>query len=203
MWYFTSLFLLIRFHWFSRSVDYLVPLLVSVVMAIWVLALASVFLWCVRHRRKQSSSPTAINPAAPYSTGSTEDNTVNNAREQLNQIKNHIEKNASNGSLPGKELLCDDKNSVNAKIRTHFSESTRQAQEDSSKRLQKVRFPHQPAYMLVDRDDSLSPNGTDVRNPHWTNKRDNRDLESQHRAPDSQPRDLDAQHSLHKMEYIV
>lgn len=181
----------------------MVPLLVSIGTAIWVLALASVFLWCVRHRRKQSSSPTAINPAAPYSTGSTEDNTVNNAREQLNQIKNHIEKNASNSSLPGKDLHCDDKNSVNAKIRTHFSESTRLAQEDSSKRLQKVRFPRQPAYMLVDRDDRLSSNGTDVRNPHWTNKRDNRDLESQHRAPDSQPRDLDTQHSLHKMEYIV
>uniref|UniRef100_A0A671SDD0 Delta-like protein n=1 Tax=Sinocyclocheilus anshuiensis TaxID=1608454 RepID=A0A671SDD0_9TELE len=176
----------------NPNVDYLVPLLVSIVMAIWVLALAWVFLWCVRHRRKQSSSPTAINPATPYSRGNAEDNTVNNAREQVNHIKNHIEKNASNGSLPGKELHCDDKNSVNAKIRTGFSESARLAQEDSNKHLQKARFPHQSAYMLVDRDDRLSANGTDVKNPHWTNKRDNRDLE-----------DLDAQQSLHKMEYIV
>uniref|UniRef100_A0A672LV85 Protein jagged-1 n=1 Tax=Sinocyclocheilus grahami TaxID=75366 RepID=A0A672LV85_SINGR len=187
----------------NPNVDYLMPLLVSIVTAIWVLALAWVFLWCVRHRRKQSSSPTTINPATPYSTGNAEDNTVNNAREQLNHIKNHIEKNASNGSLPGKELHCDDKNSVNAKIRTGFSESARLAQEDSNKRLQKACFPRQSAYMLVDRDDRLSANGTDVKNPHWTNKRDNRDLESQHRAPDSQQRDLDAQQSLHKIEYIV
>ncbi|XP_051559157.1 protein jagged-1a isoform X2 [Myxocyprinus asiaticus] len=185
--------------------DYLVPLLVSIVTAIWVLALASVFLWCIRHRRKQSSSPTPINPATPFSMGTTEENTVNNAREQLNQIKNHIEKNASNGSLPGKEHHCEDKNTVNAKIRTHFSESARLGDEDSNsnKRLQKARFPHQPAYMLVDRDDRLSSNGTDVKNPHWANKRDNRDLESQHRVPDSQHRDLETQHSLHKMDYIV
>lgn len=181
----------------------MVPLLVSIVTAFWVLALASVFLWCVRHRRKQSSSPTAINPATPFSTGSAEEITVNNAREQLNQIKNHIEKNASNTSLPGKELHCDDKNTVNAKIRTHFSESARLVQDDSNKRLQKARFPRQPAYMLVDRDDRLSSSSTDGKNPHWTNKRDNRDLESQHRAPDSQQRDLDTQHSLHKMEFIV
>ncbi|XP_057188255.1 protein jagged-1a isoform X1 [Triplophysa rosa] len=186
----------------NPNVDYLVPLLVSIVTAVWVLALASVFLWCVRHRRKQSSSPTAINPAATFSTGTTEDNTVNNAREHLNQIKNHIVKNASNSSLPGKEH-CDDKNKVKAKIKTHYSESHRLAEDipNSSKRLQKTRFP--PAYMLVDRDDRLSSNCTDAKHPHWTNKRDNRDLESQHRVPDSQHRDLETQHSLRKMEYIV
>lgn len=189
----------------NPNVDYLVPLLVSIVTAIWFLALASVFLWCMRHRRKRSSSPTPINPAATFSMGTTEDNTVNNAREHLNQIKNHIEKNASNSSLPGKEHHCDDKNTVNAKIRTQFSESARLAEDDqnSSKHLQKARFPRQPAYMLVDRDDRMSSNGTDGKHSHWTNKRDNRDLESQHRVPDSQHRDLETQHSSHKMEYIV
>ncbi|XP_030635392.1 protein jagged-1a isoform X2 [Chanos chanos] len=171
--------------------DYLVPLLVSVVIVIWVLALASVFLWCVKHRRKQSSHPgnASINTGTALTTASAEENNaVNNAREQLNKIKNPIEKNTPNG-LPVKDHH-DDKNAINAKIRTHIAEPANLSEdEDSDKRLQKARFPRQAAYTLVDREDR-SPNGTLVsKNPNWTNKRDNRDLESQQ--------------SLHRMEYIV
>ncbi|XP_063055673.1 protein jagged-1a isoform X2 [Engraulis encrasicolus] len=246
--------------------DYLVPLLVSVVIVIWVLVLSSAFLWCVRRRRKQSSHAGHGSPANPVSSSgsgssassslamSEENNAVNNAREQLHQIRNPIEKNANANALaiavaaatasgaalpPGKDPLGNgssgngnshDKNTAakNAqqKIRTSHASSkphhhlANEPAADLSddeespspvatgdKRLQKARFPLQPAYTLVDREEK-SANGVATnananansataaasavaanKHAHWTSKRDNRDLESQQ--------------SLNRMEYIV
>uniref|UniRef100_A0AAY4ARE6 Delta-like protein n=1 Tax=Denticeps clupeoides TaxID=299321 RepID=A0AAY4ARE6_9TELE len=174
----------------NPTADYLVPLLVSVVIVIWVLALASAFLWCVHRRRKQSShgSGSPVNQSAAASLSGTmaeENNAVNNAREQLHQIRNPIEKNAA----PHGKDHHEDKNAVNAKIRTNKSDPGHHSEdEESDKRVQKARFPRQPAYSLVDREEK-SPNGTSSKHAHWTSKRDNRDLESQQ--------------SLNRMEYIV
>uniref|UniRef100_W5LHF9 Delta-like protein n=1 Tax=Astyanax mexicanus TaxID=7994 RepID=W5LHF9_ASTMX len=176
----------------SSQNDYLVPVLVSVVTVIWVMALVSVLLWCVRRRRKQNASATATGHASQSTPASAEENNaVNNAREHLNQIKNHIEKNQASNGNDGK-LHGDDKNSVSAKIRTHFTSepSAGQSDEDADtdKRLHKARFPRQPAYTLVDREERPCWNGNAGK--HWSNKRDNRDLEQ-------------SQNSLHRMEYIV
>ncbi|XP_067115231.1 protein jagged-1b-like isoform X2 [Osmerus mordax] len=172
--------------------DYLVPLLVSLMIVIWVLVVASAMLWCLKRRRKQSTH-TGVNTQAMPVTAE-DNNAVNNVREQLNQIKNPIEKNTP-GSLPsGKDQhhhphFFEDKNSVNAKIRTNNSDvGTHSEDEESEKRLQKARFPRQPAYTLVDREDR-SLQHTSGKHPNWTNKKDNRDLES-------------AQ-SLNRLEYIV
>ncbi|KAG9262634.1 protein jagged-1a [Astyanax mexicanus] len=176
----------------SSQNDYLVPVLVSVVTVIWVMALVSVLLWCVRRRRKQNANATATGHASQSTPASAEENNaVNNAREHLNQIKNHIEKNQASNGNDGK-LHGDDKNSVSAKIRTHFTSepSAGQSDEDADtdKRLHKARFPRQPAYTLVDREERPCLNGNAGK--HWSNKRDNRDLEQ-------------SQNSLHRMEYIV
>lgn len=152
---------------------------------------------------------------------SEENNAVNNAREQLHQIRNPIEKNANANALaiavaaatasaaalpPGKDphVGNSDKNAAKntKKIRTAHNkpEPVGELSDDeestttSDKRLQKARFPLQPAYTLVDRDEK-SANGTAAntstaaKHAHWTSKRDNRDLESQQ--------------SLNRMEYIV
>lgn len=103
-------------------------------------------------------------------------------REQLNQIKNPIEKHGAN-AVPIKDY--ENKNSKIAKIRTHNSEVE---EDDMDKHQQKTRFAKQAAYTLVDRDEK-SPNSTPTKHPNWTNKQDNRDLEN-------------AQ-SLNRMEYIV
>lgn len=153
------------------SPDYLVPLLSSIFIVLWILALGSAFLWCVHRRRK-------LNGHSHPATSATEDNTTNNVREQLNQIKNPIEKHAAH-SVAIKDY--EGKNSIIAKIRTHNSEVE---EEDMEKHLQKTRFAKQPAYTLVEKEER-TPN----KNPNWTNKQDNRDLET-------------AQ-SLNRMEYIV
>ncbi|MGH0139112.1 UNVERIFIED_CONTAM: hypothetical protein FKN15_030455 [Acipenser sinensis] len=153
----------------ENKTDYLVPMLSSVFIVIWILALVTAFLWCMRRRRKQSS----------HTHAATEDNTTNNVREQLNQIKNPIEKHAAS-SVPIKDY--ENKNSIIAKIRTHNSEV-----EDIDKH-QKTRYTKQPAYTLVDREDK-TPHPSPTKNPNCTNKQDNRDLET-------------AQ-SLNRMEYIV
>ncbi|MGH0129162.1 UNVERIFIED_CONTAM: hypothetical protein FKN15_038850 [Acipenser sinensis] len=152
-----------------NKTDYLVPLLSSVFIVVWILALVTAFLWCMRRRRKQSS----------HTHAATEDNTTNNVREQLNQIKNPIEKHAAS-TVSIKEF--ENKNSIIAKIRTHNSEV-----EDIDKH-QKTRYTKQPAYTLVDREDK-TPHTSPTKNPNCTNKQDNRDLET-------------AQ-SLNRMEYIV
>uniref|UniRef100_A0A671QS93 Delta-like protein n=1 Tax=Sinocyclocheilus anshuiensis TaxID=1608454 RepID=A0A671QS93_9TELE len=154
-----------------QSSHYLVPLLSSIFIVLWILALTSAFLWCIHRRRKQNTHSNAT-------TSATEDNTTNNVREQLNQIKNPIEKHAAHG-VTIKDY--EGKNSIIAKIRTHNSEVE---EEEMDKHLQKAHFTKQPAYTLVEREER-APN----KNPNWTNKQDNRDLET-------------AQ-SLNRMEYIV
>uniref|UniRef100_A0A8C3AJK7 Delta-like protein n=1 Tax=Cyclopterus lumpus TaxID=8103 RepID=A0A8C3AJK7_CYCLU len=157
---------------------YLVPLLSSVFIVLWVLALVSIFLWCMRRRRKQS------NHNGPSAT-SSEDNTTNNVREQLNQIKNPIEKHVG---LTVAIKDYENKNSIIAKIRTNHPEGD---EDDKERHLQKGRFAKQPAYTLVERDEKTpvsNPNSTS-KHPNWTNKQDNRDLETAN--------------SINRMDYIV
>lgn len=181
-----------------RPADYLVPLLVSAVIVVWALAIALMLLWCVRRRRKQSSHTGVSTQAALASVSlapAAEDNnalhnSVSTAREQLNHIKNPIEKNTPNHQhhqLLLHHHLCEDKNSVNAKIRK--SDTGSQSEEDEvDKRLQKARFPRAPpAYSLVDWEEQ-PPHHTTGKPPHWTSKQDNRQLQSQ---------------SVNRMEYIV
>lgn len=156
----------------KNRTDFLVPLLSSVLTVAWVCCLVTAFYWCVRKRRKPSS----------HTHSAPEDNTTNNVREQLNQIKNPIEKHGAN-TVPIKDY--ENKNSKMSKIRTHNSEVE---EDDMDKHQQKVRFAKQPVYTLVDREEK-APSGTPTKHPNWTNKQDNRDLES-------------AQ-SLNRMEYIV
>lgn len=167
-------------HLFDRSSslpsDYLVPLLSSVFIVIWVLVLVSVLLWCMRRRRKQS------NHNGPPATGA-EDNTTNNVREQLNQIKNPIEKH-SGLTVAIKDY--ENKNSVIAKIRTNHPEGN---EDDKERHLQKGRFAKQPAYTLVERDEKTPVSNSTSKNPNWTNKQDNRDLETAN--------------SINRMDYIV
>ncbi|XP_010871355.2 protein jagged-1b-like isoform X1 [Esox lucius] len=185
----------------NPNADYLLPLLVSVVIVIWLLAVASALLWCLKRRRKPSTH-TGVNTQSlsPVTPAEDPNNAVNNVREQLNQIKNPIDKHGpTNGLPPGKEhpnhlhYHYEDKNSlVNAKIRTNNSDvgSHHSDDEESEKRLQKARFPRQSAYTLVDREERSPQHvSTTGKHPNWTNKQDNRDLES-------------AQ-SLNRMEYIV
>ncbi|XP_064173308.1 protein jagged-1b [Anguilla rostrata] len=156
--------------------DYLVPLLSSVFIVLWILAVGSASLWCVRRRQKQGGHASAAATVA-------DDNTTNNVREQLNQIKNPIEKHALVAAAPAKDY--EGKNSVNAKIRTHASEAE---DEEAERRLQKGRFAKQPAYTLVDREDKTGQTAP-AKHQNWTNKQDNRDLETSQ--------------SLNRMEYIV
>uniref|UniRef100_A0A8D3DAQ3 Delta-like protein n=1 Tax=Scophthalmus maximus TaxID=52904 RepID=A0A8D3DAQ3_SCOMX len=161
---------------FSSSLppDYLVPLLSSVFIVIWVLVLVSILLWCMRRRRKQSSHGVSAAAVA-------EDNTTNNVREQLNQIKNPIEKHVG---LTVAIKDYENKNSIIAKIRTNNPEGD---EDDKERHLQKGRFAKQPAYTLVERDEK-TPISTS-KHPNWTNKQDNRDLETAN--------------SINRMDYIV
>lgn len=185
---------------FSPSSDHLVPLLVSTVIVVWALAIVSMLLWCVRRRRKQSAHTGVSTQLSSSSLApATEDNnalhnSVIAAREQLNHIKNPIEKNPPNQHHQQQQHhlllhhhLCEDKNSVNSKIRK--SDAGSQSDEDEmDKRLQKARFPRAPpAYSLVNWEERphLHPTG---RPPHWSSKQDNRQLQSQ---------------SVNRMEYIV
>lgn len=148
------------------------PLLSSVLTVAWVCCLVTAFYWCVRKRRKPGS----------HARSASEESTTNNVREQLNQIKNPIEKHGAN-TVPIKDY--ENKNSKMSKIRTHNSEVE---EDDMDKHQQKARFARQATYTLVDREEK-PPHGTPAKHPNWTNKQDNRDLES-------------AQ-SLNRMEYIV
>ncbi|MEQ2187189.1 hypothetical protein GOODEAATRI_002030 [Goodea atripinnis] len=117
-------------------------------------------------------------------TGS-EDNTTNNVREHLNQIKNPIEKHVGL-TVPIKDY--ENKNSIIAKIRTNNPEGD---EDDKERHLQKGRFAKQPAYTLVERDEKapISNPNTTSKHPNWTNKQDNRDLETAN--------------SINRMDYIV
>ncbi|KAM8860063.1 protein jagged-1b [Spinachia spinachia] len=162
----------------SSKTDYLVPLLSSIFIVIWVLVLVSILLWCMRRRRKQGNHNGTSGP-------SPEDNTTNNVREQLNQIKNPIEKHVG---LAVAIKDYENKNSIIAKIRTNHPEGD---EDDKERHLQKGRFAKQPAYTLVERDEKTpvsNPNSTS-KHPSWTNKQDNRDLETAN--------------SINRMDYIV
>ncbi|KAK2817570.1 hypothetical protein Q5P01_025761 [Channa striata] len=141
--------------------DHLVPLLVSAVIVVWVLAVSSMLL-C-----------------------------LSAAREQLNHIKNPIEKNPPNHHqqhhLLLRHQLYEGKNSVNAKIQK--SDAGSQSDEDNGdKRMQKAKFPRAPpAYSLVDWEERPRHHTT-AKPPHWTSKQDNRQLQSQ---------------SVNRMEYVV
>uniref|UniRef100_A0A671TWW3 Delta-like protein n=1 Tax=Sparus aurata TaxID=8175 RepID=A0A671TWW3_SPAAU len=104
---------------------------------------------------------------------------------QLNQIKNPIEKHVG---LTVAIKDYENKNSIIAKIRTNHPEGD---EDDKERHLQKGRFAKQPAYTLVERDEKTpisNPNSTS-KNPNWTNKQDNRDLETAN--------------SINRMDYIV
>ncbi|XP_072565591.1 protein jagged-1b [Paramormyrops kingsleyae] len=152
--------------------DYLVPLLSSVFIVIWILALVVAFLWCLRRQRQKQGSH-----GGPAGTAPAEGGATNNVREQLNQIKNPIEKHVAPGAKD-----YGGKNTIIAKIRTQNTEAE---EEEMEKHLQRARFAKQPVYTLVDREDKATP----TKNPNWTNKQDNRNLETAH--------------SLNRMEYIV
>ncbi|XP_028323499.1 protein jagged-1b isoform X1 [Gouania willdenowi] len=158
--------------------DYLVPLLSSIFIVMWVLVLVSILLWCMRRRRKQSNH---------NGSSANEDNTTNNVREQLNQIKNPIEKHVGL-SVAIKDY--ENKNSIIAKIRTIHPEGD---EDDKERHLQKGRFAKQPSYTLVERDEKApvsSPNpNSSSKHANWTNKQDNRDLETAN--------------SINRMDYIV
>lgn len=169
----SSLELFADLHFSLHPADHLVPLLVSAMIVVWALALVLMLLWCVRRRRKQSTH-TGVNTQPSPLAPATEDNnalhnSVSTAREHLNHIKNPIEKNAPNQHLL-RHHLCEDKNSVNTRIRK--SDTGSQSDEDEmDKRLQKARFPRAPPpYSLVDWEE---------RAPHRTSKRDNRQLQPQ------------------------
>ncbi|XP_077468961.1 protein jagged-1b-like isoform X2 [Stigmatopora argus] len=163
--------------------DYLVPLLSSIFIVLWVLLLISVLLWCMRRRRKQSNPGGAGGGGGASAAAGSEDNTTNNVREQLNQIKNPIEKHV------GLSVAIKDyerKNSIIANMRTNHPEGD---EDDKERHLQKGRFAKQPAYTLVERDDKMSGPNSAARHPNWTNKQDNRDLETAN--------------SINRMDYIV
>uniref|UniRef100_A0A8C6MBV9 Delta-like protein n=1 Tax=Nothobranchius furzeri TaxID=105023 RepID=A0A8C6MBV9_NOTFU len=158
--------------------DYLVPLLSSVFIVTWALVLVCILLWCMRRRRKQSNH----NGTSP---NGSDDGTTNNVREQLNQIKNPIEKHVG---LTVAIKDYENKNSIIAKIRTNHSEGD---EDDKERHLQKGRFAKQPAYTLVERDEKvpISTSNPTSKHPNWTNKQDNRDLETAN--------------SINRMDYIV
>uniref|UniRef100_A0A8C9SXT2 Delta-like protein n=1 Tax=Scleropages formosus TaxID=113540 RepID=A0A8C9SXT2_SCLFO len=166
----------------QSSLSYLVPLLSSLFIVTWVLALSAAFLWCMRRRRKQSTHGGASHAIPP-----PECSTANNVREQLNQIKNPIEKHVL-GGVPGVRDHSD-KNSVVAKAQGYKPEPEDENDDDGGKKHPpKAMFAKQPAYTLVDREDKASKTAQ-PRHPNWIDKQDNRDLET-------------AQ-SLNRMEYIV
>ncbi|XP_059187905.1 protein jagged-1a-like [Centropristis striata] len=167
------------------------PLLVSAVVVVGALLITSVLLWCVRRRRRKQSAHTGVSTqaaaAAAALSAAAEDNNalhsnVSAAREQLNHIKNPIERN-----LPSHQhhllhqhhhhhRLCEDKNAINAKIRK--SDAGRQSEgSEMDKRLQKARFPrtHPPAYSQVDWEERRH---TASKHAHWTHKQDNRTQQS-------------------------
>lgn len=180
-----------------RPPDHLVPLLVSVVIVVWLTAVASMLLWCVRKRRKSSSAHTGVSAQAlpPAAAPAAEDNNALHnsvgaaAREQLNHIKNPIEKLQHHHQQQHQLLLhhhhhhlYEDKNAINAKIRKSDGgggDGSQSDEDEVDKRLQKARFPRAPpAYSLVDWEE---------RRPHRTSKQDNR----------LQP------HAVNRMEYVV
>uniref|UniRef100_A0A8C7ZLS3 Jagged canonical Notch ligand 1 n=1 Tax=Oryzias sinensis TaxID=183150 RepID=A0A8C7ZLS3_9TELE len=155
---------------------YLMPLLVSMVILVWALAVGSVLLWCLK-RRKPGGHTGVITQAPSPSGPAAEDNnalhnSVSAAREQLNHIKNPIEKKPPNHHPHLlHHHLCEDKNSVNFKTCKSESSGSQSEEDEVEKKLQKRRFPLAPP--------AYSPRHVRSKPPHWTNKQDNRQLQSQ------------------------
>ncbi|CAB1437992.1 unnamed protein product [Pleuronectes platessa] len=162
----------------SRPNDLLVPLLVSVAIAIWVLSVASMLQWSLKRRRKQSvhfevSTQASSTPAAAAEENNALNNSVSAARDQLNHIKNLIEINPPNHH----HHLHKDQNSINAKFRKSDTGS-QSGNDEVDNRLQKGRFPRAPpAYLLVDWEES--PPNLPTGSKLWTYKKDNLQLQSQ------------------------
>ena len=108
-------------------------------------------------------------------------NSVSAARDQLNHIKNVIEENPPNHHqhllLLHHHHLHKDQNAINTKTRK--SDTGSQSGNDKvDKRLQKGRFPRAPpAFLLVDWEEC--PPNLPTGSKLWTNKQDNRQLQSQ------------------------
>lgn len=150
------------------------PLLICAVVAVWVLAVAAMLLWCLRRRRKPGSHTGVGTQPSPSPPTSEDNNALHNsvaaAREHLNHIKNPIEKATPNLQHLLQHHVCQDKNSVNARVGK--PDVGGQSDDDQmDKRLQKARFPRAPPppYSLVDWGE---------RAPHRTSKQDNRQLQS-------------------------
>ncbi|XP_074517911.1 protein jagged-1a-like isoform X2 [Halichoeres trimaculatus] len=171
------------------SNDHLMPLLVSVLVFVWALAVVSLSLWCMRRRRKQSAHTGVSTQGAPSSSvaPAAEDNnalqnSISAAREQLRHIKNPIEKRTASYNHQNHQnhqhRLCEDKNAINA--RTRKSDTGSQSDEDEmDKRLQKARFARAPpAYSLVDWENRPSLHKV----PEWSCKQDNRQRQSVNRS---------------------
>ncbi|XP_062236908.1 protein jagged-1a-like isoform X2 [Platichthys flesus] len=162
----------------SRPNDLLVPLLVSVAIAIWVLSVASMLQRSLKRRRKQSvhsavSIQASLSSAATAEENNALHNSVSAARDQLNHIKNLVEKNPTSHH----HHLHKDKNSVNAKFRKSDTGS-QSGNDEVDKRLQKGWFPGAPpAYLLVDWEEC--PPNLPTGSKLWTYKKDNWLLQSQ------------------------
>ncbi|XP_072239661.1 protein jagged-1b-like [Leuresthes tenuis] len=171
-----------------------VPLLVSLVTVIWGLGIVSVLLWRLRRRRKHSAhtgvSTQVSLPLAPAAKDNNAlHNSVSTTREQLNHIKNPIDKNPPSHQhhLLLHHRLYEDKNSINTKIRK--SGSCNPIEEDElNKRMHKARFTSAPPTNSLVEWEDVCPQHMTSKAPHWTNKQDNRQLQSQ---------------SVNKVEYIV
>ncbi|XP_069577733.1 protein jagged-1a-like [Brachyistius frenatus] len=165
----------------SHNHDVLMPLLVSMVTVVWAAAAASVFLWCVRRRRKQSAHA-GVSAQAVVEDNNALHASIGAAREQLHRIKNPIEKNPAGRRQhrPPQRRPDDDKNSASG---------SRAGDDELDERLPKARLPPAPPpYSLVDRHRPSSHAA--AHPPHWTDKQDNRQTQTQPRRGD-------------RMEFIV
>lgn len=149
-------------RWFLKNrIDFFVFLLSFVLIVVWICCLVMVFYWCLWKWWKLGS----------YIYLVFEDNIINNVWEQLNQIKNFIEKYGVNMVFI-KDY--ENKNFKMFKIRIYNFEVE---EDDMDKYQQKVWFVKQLVYMLVDREEKFF-NGMLIKYLNWINKQDNRDLES-------------------------
>ncbi|XP_047433472.1 protein jagged-1a-like [Mugil cephalus] len=163
--------------------DHLVPLLVSVAIMVWMLAVVLMLLWCVRRRRRKQSVQASSSLVPASEDNNALHNSISVAREQLNHIKNPIRKNPASHQHQHQhhlhqENLYQDKNSVNSRVRR--PDAGNQSEDDEvDKRLQKSRsLLAPPAYSQVDWEEP-PPQHMTSRTPHWTSKLDNRHLQPQ------------------------
>ncbi|XP_008314690.1 LOW QUALITY PROTEIN: protein jagged-1a [Cynoglossus semilaevis] len=161
----------------NQDKDTLLSLLVSVVMVLWALMVTSMMLLCLRRRNKQSAPAGVSLQVSAVVTHEMEDNnalhrSMSAAREQLNHIKNPIEKNLT----PNHECcrqhhhrLYQDKNRhINAKIRRPGPGNQSEPIKDELDKSQRtVGFSRA----------QCSPEEQEEQLPkQWTNKQDNRKM---------------------------